>query len=82
MPETLVKIDKYAFIMCRELRIVTLNRDVTFIGKRAFDKCPKIEKIIFKGTKEQWNAIEKGDRWIDESAKFVVQCTDGTIDNR
>lgn len=82
LPETVKKIDRYAFIMCKELRTVTMFPSVTFIGKRAFDGCPKIEKIIFKGTKEQWNAIEKGDRWIDKTAKFVVQCTDGTIDNR
>ena len=82
LPETVVKIDWYAFYICRELRTITLYPSVTFIGKRAFDDCPRIERIIFKGTKKQWNAIEKGDRWIDKTAKYVVQCTDGTIDNR
>ena len=81
LPETVAKIDRYAFIMCKELRSVTIGSGVTFIGKRAFDGCPKIETIIFKGTKQQWNAVEKGDRWIDKNAKFVVKCTDGTIEN-
>lgn len=81
LPETVVQIDRYAFIMCKELRSVTMYPGVETIGKRAFDGCPKIEKIIFKGTKAQWNAIEKGDRWIDKKANFVVLCTDGTIEN-
>lgn len=82
LPETVAQIDRYAFIMCKELRTVTMYPSVATIGKRAFDGCPKIEKIIFKGTKAQWNAIEKGDRWIDKNANYIVQCTDGTIDNR
>lgn len=81
LPETVAQIDRYAFIMCKELRTVTMYPSVETIGKRAFDGCPKIEKIIFKGTKAQWNAIEKGDRWIDKNANYVVQCTDGTIEN-
>ena len=81
LPETVAQIDRYAFIMCKELRTVTMCPSVETIGKRAFDGCPKIEKIIFKGTKAQWNAIEKGDRWIDKNANYIVQCTDGTIEN-
>lgn len=81
LPETVAQIDRYAFIMCKELRTVTMYPSVETIGKRAFDGCPKIEKIIFKGTKEQWDAIEKGDRWIDKNANYIVQCTDGTIEN-
>lgn len=37
------------------------------------------ERVIFRGTVAQWNAIEKPDNWYNRSTITEVICTDGTI---
>lgn len=37
---------------CRKLKAVTIGRNVTRIGKRAFYKCIKLKTVTFKGTKD------------------------------
>jgi len=53
---------------------------VTSIGSGAFDSCIGLKSIKFNGTKEQWNAISKGNGWKDDvPSTCKVICTDGTV---
>ena len=47
-----------AFNNCESLESITLPASVTQIRKDAFKDCTKLNRINYKGTKEQWNAID------------------------
>ena len=57
---------------------VTMSNTITKIGERAFANCPRLGKIVFNGTIEEWNNIEKGDDWFD-SYYVEIFCTDGKL---
>ena len=52
---------------------------VTDIADFAFDKCNELTVIDFKGTKEQWEAIKKGDKWDFNTGNYKIYCKDGSI---
>lgn len=66
IPDGITRIERSMFSFCGELKSVTLPASVTFIGDMAFGYCGSYgEKVTikFKGTEEEWNAIEKVDEW-------------------
>ncbi|MBQ4555603.1 MAG: leucine-rich repeat domain-containing protein [Spirochaetaceae bacterium] len=63
IPDNVTSIGKDAFRECTSLTSVTLGNGVTFIGEAAFCACRNLKIINYKGTEEQWNAIDKGDEW-------------------
>jgi hypothetical protein len=42
-------------------------------------RCVSLNSIIFKGTKTQWEAIEKGANWNFGVPATVVHCSDGDV---
>ena len=45
----------------------------------AFDNCVELAEIKFNGTCKEWQSIEKGDYWDDDTGNYTVYCTDGTV---
>ena len=41
--------------------------------------CSAFKNIEFKGTKAQWEAIDKLESWNDMAPEFTVKCSDGNI---
>ena len=41
--------------------------------------CSAFRSIEFKGTKAQWEAIDKLESWNDMAPEFTVKCSDGNI---
>lgn len=70
------EISYVAFYGCRNLTSVTFGRGVKSIGKAVFYSCPKLDEIVYNGTVEQWNEIEKACSWI-QNRELTVICTDG-----
>ncbi len=68
-----------AFSGCTGLTSITIPDSVTSIGDSAFLNCDGLTTITFKGNKEQWNAIQKGDYWDYDTGEYVIHCTDGDI---
>ena len=60
LPKSLISIGAFAFRSCG-FTTVELYDAVETIGTRAFHDCGNLEKVIYHGTKEQWDAITLGD---------------------
>ena len=80
-------ISDYAFANCGGLVTITIPTSVQKIGYMAFaggmsalGNAPKLEKIIYKGTRAQWMQISKDSNWDDSNYSFIIQCTDGNIE--
>lgn len=78
-----------AFEGFNHLTCVELPSSITYIGEGAFKGCHILNRVIFNGTQEQWDAIEKGTNWCaltdyyngenylgDDS--LTIQFSDGT----
>ena len=57
---------------------VTLPSSIKYIGDSAFSHLSELEQIIFEGTKEEWNAIEKADNWDQYSYNYTLIFTGDT----
>ncbi len=79
IPDSVTIIDNVAFYMCSGLTSITIPDSVTSIGNSAFSWCTRLTSITFNGTKEEWNAVRKGDSWNYQTGSYTVYCTDGTI---
>ncbi len=62
-----------------ELESIFIPAGVKSIGEAVFSGCTKLTNITFDGTKEEWNAIEKGKNWDQNTGAYTVHCTDGDI---
>ena len=56
-------IEERVFSNCTSLASITIPDSVTSIGDYAFRSCTSLANIYYKSTKEQWNAITKGNNW-------------------
>ena len=79
IPNGVTNIGYYAFNYAYALESVTIPTSVTYIDNGAFIVCNSLTSINFKGTKSQWNAIEKAEYWDEYTENYTVYCTDGNI---
>lgn len=79
IPSSVMVIEKEAFYNCNNVVTVNLANSVTHIGSSAFRSCTILETIYFDGTKEEWNAIEKGQQWDTSIGEYTISCDDGNI---
>ena len=63
IPDSVTTIGGAAFWGCTSLSSVTIPDSVTFIGNGAFYCCTSLTTINYRGTEEEWNAINKEDYW-------------------
>lgn len=68
-----------AFENSTSITEVTLCYGTEYLGSYLFSGCTSLEKIVFRGTMEQFNEIEKAEDWDGGNAGFLVECFDGTI---
>lgn len=68
-----------AFSNCLKLQIVTLPKSVKKIGPNCFFNTPRLRRINYAGTKEEWRHITRGSNWLNKSQTSTVVCADGAI---
>lgn len=67
-----------AFLNLLELEEISMDDAVELIETGAIFGCPKLAKITYKGTKEQWQRVEKRELWHDRE-KLEICCLDGKL---
>ena len=63
IPESVTRIGDSAFEDCNSLTSITIPDSVTYIGDHAFGNHNTNTSVRFRGTEEQWEAIEKTNGW-------------------
>jgi hypothetical protein len=77
--DSVTSIGNSAFAFCTSLTSIEIPNTVTSMGDFAFSHCTSLTIIEYGGTKEQWNNISKGYRWVDEVPATKVICNDGEV---
>lgn len=79
IPDKAKNIGEALFWDCSNLSSMTIGKGVSSIDKDAFFGCFGLKNIVYNGTTEEWNAINKSTDWnTDIPAKEVV-CSDGSV---
>ncbi|MBR6429508.1 MAG: leucine-rich repeat domain-containing protein [Clostridia bacterium] len=73
------KLDNEAFCGCSALKSIQLKKSIRKIGRRAFGNCPALKTIEFDGTKDEWDAIDKGPSWIKVNNGCVLYYKGGQM---
>ena len=71
VPSTVESIGAGAFSQCYALTSVTISASVMSIGDSAFMYCSHLRTINYRGTEEEWAAIEKGSNWQTSNPTVV-----------
>ena len=63
VPDNIEYLDVYSFARC-DLTTISLPANLRYIDRFAFYDTPYLERIEFRGTKEQWKKVRKIPDWI------------------
>ena len=69
----------WAFAYCDNLTSATISDSVTTIGSDAFRGCTSLKSIKYRGTKEQWEAIDKVDSWDYGTGNYTITYNYGEL---
>lgn len=61
------------------VKTIYLPKTITKLCNEILVSCVSLSKISFAGTKAEWNAITKEERWNAGAPAFDVSCKDGII---
>lgn len=81
VPDNIEYLDVYSFAKC-DLTTISLPANLRYIDRFAFYDTPYLERIEFRGTKEQWKKVRKIPDWISGASITNVGkiiCKDGMI---
>ena len=72
IPDSVTSIGEYAFYGCTSLTSINIPDSVKFIGGSAFYGCSSLKIINYKGDKEQWDSISKGNKWNLNTGNYKI----------
>ena len=61
IPNSVTKIEAFAFNRSKSLESVTIPDSITEIGNYAFSGCSSLKRVVFEGTQERWQSFEYDD---------------------
>ena len=80
IPNGVCTIGNAAFLMCKNLAKVSIPSTVKSIGDSAFCGCADGLTITFRGTRQQWEAVQKGENWGGYGkAKIIFESEKATL---
>ena len=81
IPDNIEYLDVNSFAIA-DLTTISLPANLRYIDKFAFYATPYLERIEFRGTKEQWKKVRKIPGWISGASITNVEkiiCKDGKV---
>lgn len=82
LPENIEAINEFAFTRSW-IRSITIPKSCGYFFNNIFQECKKLNYIYYKGTYDEFKAINKSKRWrssIYSSFPVWVKCTNGRFD--
>ena len=76
LPDGLKEIGDEAFYDCNALESITLPASITKIGDSALS-CESLKQVRYEGTTDEWEEVEQGESWLEETQVKKVRCSDG-----
>ena len=73
----LEKINNDVFFECYSLEVVDIMSKIASIGGWAFYDCDMLTTITYVGTDAEWNALDFGSYWDENSGAYNVSCAGG-----
>ena len=70
----LSKIKDSAFSGCSSLASIELSSRLENLGANVFDGCTALTSIQYKGSKENWDKLQKDENWAKGSSITTVYC--------
>lgn len=79
IPEGVKVICSGAFEKCEKLERVSLPSTLEEIESSTFCFSYQMSNIVYNGTKDMWNGMNKNSIWDNGMSAYSIKCTDGTI---
>lgn len=81
IPEGVQSIYTFAFARCKNLLFVTIPHSIEFIDRATFISCESLAEVRYNGTIEEWNKIDRHDKWLSISHLLTAKliCKDCEI---
>ena len=72
LPDSVTYIDYHAFYWCSSLKSIVIPNTVRFLGSYALYDCESLEYIYYRGTEEEWNAIDIEEQYLSSSGSEII----------
>lgn len=81
IPEGVQSIYTLTFARCKNLLFVTIPHSIEFIDRAIFIGCKSLAEVRYNGTLEEWNKIDRHDRWLSIGGTLTAKliCKDGEL---
>lgn len=81
LPNQITCIPTNCFAICQSLNTISIPKSVTKIESKAFAFCCNLQCIVYEGTVDEWEKIEKAKDWMfDSKLLHKIKCKDGTME--
>lgn len=81
LPNQITCIPSNCFAICQSLNTISIPKSVTKIESKAFAFCCSLQNIVYEGTVDEWETIEKAKDWmLDSKLLNKIKCKGGTIE--
>ena len=79
IPEGVTSINVWVFCYDYGLKTLELPHSLRSIGQETITGCTGLTEIIFHGTEEEWNAIQKGTDWNTYTGNYTLTFLPGAV---
>ncbi|MBO4380923.1 MAG: leucine-rich repeat protein, partial [Clostridia bacterium] len=81
VPDTLTYIGSTAFQNCVNLKDIEFGEGTNLqdICTKAFEGCTELEQIIYGKNTADWQEIDLGTEWDQDTGAYVIKCKDGNL---
>ena len=80
MKKNIGEIKPKAFENRKSLTSYVIPDGVTVIGERAFERCRRLKRIVYRGTLETRQSVIAYDAWDICTPRYKIYCADGVLD--